>query len=67
MHQHDPAQRLHELLPEGLAPQLGQQADQGCPLGSSILHHDSEELRGVDRVGVEEPEPIPPCLLHGPM
>ena len=34
LHQDDPAQRLHELLPEGLAPQLGQQADQDCPVGS---------------------------------
>ena len=29
LHQHDPAQRLDNLLPEGLAPQLRQKADQG--------------------------------------
>ena len=28
LHQHDPAQRLHDPLPEGLAAQLGQQARQ---------------------------------------
>ncbi len=62
LHQHDPAQRLHDPLPEGLAPQLGQQAHERGVVSARVLHHDGQALGCVQRIGVEEPEPLPGAM-----
>jgi len=72
LHEHDPAQRLDDLLPERLTPELGQEADdaarsvlayciitRGTPCGGPYRREKPEPLAASLDVGADAEHSLP--------